>query len=85
MYSTAIVEGLAFGAPTLIADLDGAEEMRWLLDGGAARLARTAEDIAAAVLDEAAPRAAPMAGQVWADRPRDRFAAVLDAALQTGR
>jgi hypothetical protein len=48
VYSAALVEGLAFGAPTYLVDLPGVENLRLLVDRGLATLVRSADEMPSA-------------------------------------
>lgn len=76
VYSTALYEGIAFGCPTLVAGLPGAEQLGPLVEEGVALWCHNANDISAAL--KAPPRVAPsLRRKLFASDPEANFAAFL--------
>ena len=82
MYSTALMEGIAFGLDTLIVDLPGHEQLAFLIERGLARLAR-ADDVQSLLDLLQAPRlpAPGQAEQLWASDPARRFADFVEEVI----
>jgi hypothetical protein len=82
VYSTALMEGIAFGLDTLIVDLPGHEQLMFLIERGLARLAR-ADDVQSLLDLLQAPRlpAPGQAEQLWASEPARRFADFVEEVI----
>ena len=82
VYSTALMEGIAFGLDTLIVDLPGHEQLAFLIERGLARLAR-ADDPSSLIDLLQAPRlpAPGQAEQLWASDPARRFADFVEEVI----
>jgi hypothetical protein len=80
VYSTALIEGIAFGLDTVLVALPGHEQLSFLLER---KLARCVDDAAglAAMLDAPLPPAAEQAEQLWAANPAARFARFVDSVI----
>lgn len=80
VYSTALIEGLAFGLPTYVLALPGHEQLSAITGAGAARLVADAEALADALRQP--PLAATKASEsLWASGAMARFEAFLERAL----
>jgi hypothetical protein len=80
VYSTALMEGIAFGLDTLIATLPGHEQLGFLIERELARPVADAAGLATAL--QAAPRTLPtQTEQLWASRPAERFAQFVDGII----
>jgi hypothetical protein len=78
VYSTSLVEGLAFGLPTFVVALPGHEELSALVDQGHATRVNDAYDLAAR-LDECVSRPSEaVLAKLWQPDAVSRFGAVLE-------
>jgi hypothetical protein len=80
VYSTALIEGVAFGLDTLIVELSGHEQLAMLIAAGIARTVRDAEDIVAALALSRAP--ASVNETLWANGATERFARFVESRLR---
>jgi hypothetical protein len=80
VYSTALIEGIAFGLDTLIVELSGHEQLAMLIAAGIARTVRDADDVVTALATERAPAAASEA--LWANGATERFARLVESRLR---
>jgi len=80
VYSTALMEGIAFGLDTVLVSLPGHEQLAFLVEQNLARLADDAESLANMLQ---APRlSAPnRSDQLWAPDPARRFADFVEEVL----
>ncbi len=84
VYSTSLLEGLAFGLPTYVVDLPGHEQLGVILDAGLAGLVPDARALAEALrYNASAPPAAARARPegLWSPTPAASFDAFLVRAL----
>ena len=81
VYSTALMEGIAFGLDTVLVDLPGNEQLAFLVEQN---LARRADDATSLTNLLQAPRlgVATHTDQLWAPEPARRFADFVEEALQ---
>jgi hypothetical protein len=77
VYSTALLEGMAFGVQTVIVELPGSEQLAFVVERGLAQSARTADQLAQLVMQPAAA-AADSGKLLWAADPPARFRAFVD-------
>jgi hypothetical protein len=80
VYSTALIEGVAFGLATLLVQLPGHEQLALLAASGIARTVADADALADAVRTGAAPAAAGEA--LWARGATTNFARFIEAQLR---
>lgn len=80
VYSTALLEGLAFGLPTYVLAISGHEQLRILTTTGAAQLVADADSLAKVILEPAA--AAEASEALWARGATARFEAFLGRVLR---
>ena len=80
VYSTALIEGLAFGLPTYIVALPGHEQLRVITDAGLAALVPDADALASA-LRQPPPAAAARRDAVWSPDPSGAFDRFLEEAI----
>lgn len=80
VFSTALLEGVAFGLETYLVALPGHEQLLFLTDAGIARTVAGANDLAR-LLREAPPPTAAASAALWTPNPRERFAAFVEDAL----
>lgn len=81
VYSTALMEGIAFGLDTVLVSLPGHEQLAFLVEQNLARRADDAESLANMLQ---APRlsAASQSDQLWAPDPARRFANFIEEVLK---
>jgi hypothetical protein len=80
VYSTALLEGLAFGLPTYVLALPGHEQLSAITSTGPAHLVGDAETLAEAVR-QPPPAAAAESEALWAPGATSRFEAYLERTL----
>jgi len=83
VYSTALVEGIAFGVATCIAALPGHKQLSFLVERGLARLVQDAGELTTALRDAQAPPDPSAGTALWAPNPPQRFAAFVEHTLST--
>jgi hypothetical protein len=83
VYSTALVEGIAFGLATCIAALPGHSQLAFLYERGLALRADDAAHLAHVLSNAHEPNLAE-SGSLWAQQPAQRFAAFVEHTLRTG-
>ena len=76
VYSTALVEGIAFGLQTVLVNLPGSEQLAFLLECNLAQTVETADELLAAVTTHRSLAANSGTG-LWAPNPKERFANFL--------
>jgi len=81
VYSTALVEGVAFGLQTCVVALPGHEQMRFLYERGLAQRVQTAADLRAA-LQAPASTARADGSSLWAPNPQTGFADFVSEQLR---
>lgn len=81
VYSTALMEGIAFGLDTVLVSLPGHEQLAFLVEQN---LARRADDVVSLTNLLEAPRlpVAIQTDQLWAPEPARRFADFVEDALR---
>lgn len=77
VYSTALLEGMAFGLQTVIVQLPGSEQLSFLVERGLAQSARDADELVAATYCASRP-AADGGERLWAPDPPTRFASFVE-------
>lgn len=84
VYSTALMEGIAFGLDTVLLSLPGHEQLAFLVEQNLARLANDAESLANMLQ---APRlsASQKSDELWAPDPARRFADFVEEVLSAPR
>ncbi|MET0387959.1 MAG: hypothetical protein ABW321_18450 [Polyangiales bacterium] len=80
VYSTALLEGLAFGLDTCLVALPGHEQLLFLQERGLARLAHDAGELRT-LLNDPRPASPQASAALWAPSPPARFAAFVAQQL----
>jgi len=78
VYSTALLEGIAFGLQTALVQLPGSEQLAFLVERGLAQAVHDAAELATIVAQPAAP-AADSGRLLWAADPPARFSAFIES------
>ncbi|MEY4580654.1 MAG: hypothetical protein RL701_5357 [Pseudomonadota bacterium] len=84
VYSTALIEGIAFGLSTCVIALPGHEQLAFLWERGLARRAENAEQLSQ-LLDTPAAISGTSSAALWAPNARQRFAQFVDHTLAPNR
>lgn len=81
VYSTSLIEGIAFGLTTWLVTLPGHEQLAFLCERGLAQRVHNAAELTLALNEPLKPAAA--GGEaLWAPNPRQRFSTFVEQVLQ---
>jgi hypothetical protein len=83
VYSTALMEGIAFGLDTVLVSLPGHEQLAFLVEQGLARRADDAKSVANLLQAQRLP-APNQSDQLWAPDPTTRFASFVEEIIGAG-